>query len=270
MLRPILRRLLPPSLYGQGRRVFRWYRDRWYSRMATEEVFTRAYAKNMWGGNGGTLCSGLGSSHPGITEPYLRAIGQFLEDLPQEQRTVVDLGCGDFRVGEQLAAKSRSYVGVDIVPAVIDELRGRPLPPNVRFELANIVSDQLPDGNICFVRQVLQHLSNAEIARVLPKLRRYRYVIVTEHYPAPSYFEAPNLDHAHGPYIRLEMGSGVYLSEPPFSVSAAAMRLLVEVPGDGSGEDDTLGVLRTFVFAGDAIPPAKEGQGPGAQPVSSQ
>src|SRR5258708_5148289 len=131
MLRSILRRLLPPSLYGQGRRVFRWCRDRWYSRMATEEVFTRAYANNMWGGKGGRWGRGLGWSSLGLTEPYLRAIGQFLDDLPQEQRTVVDLGCGDFRIGEQLAAKSHSYVGVDIVPAVIDELRGRPFPPNV-------------------------------------------------------------------------------------------------------------------------------------------
>lgn len=269
MLRPILRRLLPPFLYGQGRRVFRWYRDRWYSRMSAEEVFARTYANNKWGGKSGTLCSGLGSSNPGITEPYVKAIGQFLQDLPETQRTVVDLGCGDFQIGQRLAGKCRSYVGVDIVPAVIDENRRRHFAANVRFEHANIVTDELPEGNICFVRQVLQHLSNSEIARVLPKLRRYRHVIVTEHYPAPPHFVAPNLDHAHGPYIRLEKGSAVCLSEPPFSVPASAMRLLVEVPADGSGDDLTLGVLRTFLLPGDAIPHGQVLQGAGAQPVSS-
>src|SRR6266700_922467 len=53
----------------------------------------------------------------------------------------------------------------------------------IEFRLLDIVSADLPIGDIFLVRQVFQHLSNQEIACTLPKLQKYRHVYVTEAQP---------------------------------------------------------------------------------------
>ena len=63
------------------------------------------------------------------------------------------------------------------------------------------------------IRQVLQHLSNTQIAAILAKLRAAD-LIVTEHVPtAPGVVR--NKDKAAGPDIRLYRKSGVFLESPP-------------------------------------------------------
>jgi hypothetical protein len=46
----------------------------------------------------------------------------------------------------------------------------------------------LPDGDIVFLRQVLQHLNNSQISRVVQKLYRYKFLVLTEHVPANPAF----------------------------------------------------------------------------------
>ena len=131
--------------------------------------------------------------------------------------TVVDLGCGDFRVGRRICSPSYKYVGVDIVPSLIDQLNVSFGSDNASFRHLNIVDQIPPDGDLCLIRQVLQHLSNAEIERVLRNVQKYRYLIISEHIPLfPEHF---NLDKPHGPDIRLSKNSGVFLDEPPFSLN---------------------------------------------------
>lgn len=65
----------------------------------------------------------------------------------------------------------------------------------------NIVEDDLPRGDVATVRQVLQHLSNTQIGAALPKLARYKHVIVTEHVPRGSF--RPNVNKAMGPELDL-------------------------------------------------------------------
>jgi predicted TPR repeat methyltransferase len=49
-------------------------------------------------------------------------------------RSVVDLGCGDFRVGRLIAASGVSYTGVDVVEPLIAEDARRDGSPTVRFQ----------------------------------------------------------------------------------------------------------------------------------------
>jgi hypothetical protein len=63
---------------------------------------------------------------------------------------------------------------------------------------------------------VLQHLSNAQISRVLEQLSAFRYVLVAEHHPARLF--KPNLDKDTGADTRIDFDSGVYLEHLPFSV----------------------------------------------------
>jgi hypothetical protein len=51
---------------------------------------------------------------------------------------------------------------------------------NLEFRELDIAKDELPLGDCAILRQVLQHLSNAEIS-CGRKLYAYKYVLLTEH-----------------------------------------------------------------------------------------
>ena len=173
----------------------------------------------------GELYSGGGTAEE-YAIPYADAIGRFVEN--HGIRTVVDLGCGDFSVGKRIASKRLRYVGVDVVEEVVRRNRDRYGAEGVEFVCLDITRDELPPGDLCLIRQVLQHLSNAEILAVLERTRGYPFVIVTEHLPQADSDSRPNLDKPHGADTRLLEGSGVFLEEEPFG--QRIVETLLEVP----------------------------------------
>jgi hypothetical protein len=251
-LRSTVRRILPKTftLAYDGYRQERLRRRN--QRMTTEQVFTDIYTKNRWGGKPGTFCSGAGSHENAIVSPYVAAMTAELRRMGAASMTVVDLGCGDYSVGRQLSPNCGRYIGVDIVKPLIAHHQSAYGSPTVSFQHANIVADPLPDGDLCFVRQVLQHLSNDQIAAVLPKLDKFRWCFITEHHPSPSRLRHPNEDKPHGDNIRMSHGSGVFLEEPPFNIARRRYRLVLEVPGIPPLDDSDAGVIRTYLLARDA------------------
>ena len=154
---------------------------------------------------------------------------------------VVDLGCGDFKVGSQIRPLCGRYTACDVVPELIDFNRGAYEQLDVDFRVLDITADALPEGDVVFVRQVFQHLSNAAIAKAMAKIvAHYKYLVLTEHVPALAGF-VPNVDIATGAGTRLQIGSGVVLTSPPFNLHAAAERTLSESPQFGD-------VIRIVVY----------------------
>jgi hypothetical protein len=255
-MKSALRRMLPRkvTLAYDGYRQERLARRN--QRMTTEEVFTDIYSRNRWGGRSGTFCSGDGSHAASIVAPYVAKVTAELGRIGAATMTVVDLGCGDYSVGGQLSPACGHYIGVDIVKPLVAHNQATFGAARVSFRHANMVEDALPDGDVCFVRQVLQHLSNEQIAAVLPKLNKFRWCFITEHHPSMGRLQRPNQDKSHGDNIRVTRGSGVFLDEPPFSIPAARYSLLLEVPGVPSADDVDPGVIRTYVLRGN---PSTEG-----------
>ena len=162
--------------------------------------------------------------------------------------TFVDLGCGDFRVGKQLLPLCSSYIGVDIVKPLIHRNQEKFGNATTHFMHLEIVEDELPDGDVCFVRQVLQHLSNQQIISVLKKLKKYKWVFITEHYPTDNNAIKPNIGMVHGADVRVYNNSGVYLSEPPIELPKQSLNKILEVPGVGLWKGYDQGVIRTFLY----------------------
>jgi SAM-dependent methyltransferase len=252
-VRSRLRNVLPESLRHVWRRrrieaVRRHNRGR-----DVAEIFEEIYRNNRWGGDRGHYHSGSGSTvrHAQL---YAGLIKQFIEE--HGVRHVVDLGCGDFRIGAQLLATGVRYTGIDIVPSLVEENRRRYASERVRFECRNIVEDELPEGDLCLIRQVLQHLSNQQISRVLQNVVRYRWVIVTEHYPAAGALRGKNLDKPCGEDVRIYDGSAVFLDAPPFNRPAAGPLLDVDAghylmhPGER---------LRSYLLENPEIPAGADG-----------
>lgn len=52
---------------------------------------------------------------------------------------------------------------------------------------------------------------------MLDWLGKYRFVIVTEHYPAPEVLSEKNRDKPCGEDVRVYDGSAVFLDAPPFN-----------------------------------------------------
>ena len=187
---------------------------RQYEKMSVQDTFRRIYSKQVWGNNGERFYSGPGSYGP-ASDLYCAAVIGFIQE--NGIRRVVDCGCGDFSVGKRIVdATDVQYVGVDVVPELIQHHRKKFQSSRVSFVCANIITDELPVADLYLVRQVLQHLTNDEIAKVLERLSRLPKVLITEDLPSqPTSF---NHDMTHGPEVRSDFGSGVYIDQPPFSL----------------------------------------------------
>jgi 2-polyprenyl-3-methyl-5-hydroxy-6-metoxy-1,4-benzoquinol methylase len=233
-IKPLLSERLV-SIYKKNRlkRIRKRNRER-----SASDVFTEVYRKNLWGGRPGEFRSGLGSDDD-HTDLYCTMIKEYIDSFEKPEVVVVDLGCGDFRVGKKIMRKKVKYIGVDVVPELISNNKKLYETPHVEFFCRDITSDVLPDGDICLIRQVFQHLSNSQISAVLRKLDDYTAVFITEHYPEDLEHCVPNLDKPHGGDTRLHDNSAVFLDKPPFGLKG--IELILEIPYAGNK-----GSLRTF------------------------
>lgn len=211
-------------LSRQFKRRVQWAAD---LRRSPKQVFDRVYRQSRWGESGDAFFSGPGSDGP-AAELYARRIREFIRQ--HNISSVVDLGCGDFRVARMFLHPEVQYLGVDVVDDLVDHNRVHHGSVQVRFECLDITADPLPDGELCLLREVLQHLSNAQIARVLEKLSKYRHVIYSDYQPAWSPAFRPNRDIVHGHDTRVWRDSCVCLDHPPFEME---VELLLDVPTTG-------------------------------------
>jgi SAM-dependent methyltransferase len=248
-IKRLVKNVAPKRALRGFHRIQRALQQAHNAKLTPEQVFSEIYRQGKWGGKGTTqFHSGAGSATQSIVEPYVAAITGFLASLPEGSRRVVDLGCGDFGVGKRLLPVCSSYVGVDVVPDLIRHHQATFIDAKVEFRCSDIIDGELPAGDVCLIRQVFQHLSNAQIAKVLAKLPRYRTVFITEHYPADDVAVVPNKDKVHGGDIRLYDDSAVYVDRPPFNFSPTRKELFLEVPDHGFNDLFKSGVIRTFKF----------------------
>jgi hypothetical protein len=248
-IKSFLKKICPSPMWsalGNSRRI-------WISRndhtLSAREVFSRIYEKNVWGGDG-EYSSGDGSRDAHVVQPYLERISQWTADHDGSALAAVDLGCGDFHIGKNLFQCFKSYTGIDLVPFLIEKHRREYDFPNLGFKCVDAIEEPLPGGDVIFVRQVLQHLSNDQISRILPKLRNYRFAIITEHRPDPSRLIAKNLDKPHGGGIRLAKGSGVYFDEAPFPLGETSSEILLDVPASDNPLRDGRIITTCYKFGG--------------------
>ena len=187
------------------------------------QTFQDIYRRKLWGSDGASeFFSGVGSNGP-AAELYVDQMSQLLCDHANQlgrPLRVVDIGCGDFRVGRALLERLPwlTYTGCDIVPELIAYNSAHYANDNVTFQRLDAVCDPLPEGDVCLIRQVFQHLSNADILAVLKRLQ-YPILYVSEGHPTELVGPA-NPDKAVGADVRFDWrtgrGRGVELSQAPY------------------------------------------------------
>lgn len=139
--------------------------------------FTAIYETNKW--KGGTP-SGPGASLP-ATAFLRRALPFVLRAV--DAHVLLDAPCGDFNwFQDQLGALDR-YIGVDIVPALIDANQ-RYASDRVSFQVGDITRDQLPQADLALCRDCLVHLVEDDAMQAIEHFREagIAYLLATTFY----------------------------------------------------------------------------------------
>jgi hypothetical protein len=232
-IKKIVKRVLPQSCLN----LLRSYQNRQYRNRTPEQIFTEIYETGRWGISrdpNRPFYSGSGSNRDEEVSSYVEAVGEFLSSLGAKP-DVVDIGCGDFAVGSQIRKFCGHYTGCDVVPSLIEFNKSHFRDLDVEFRALNLADDSLPLGEVAFVRQVLQHLSNDQIARFVAKAPiTYKHLVITEHHPAVEGFK-PNLDKPAGHTTRMGYDSGVVLTAPPFNLRPRIEKRLCQVNSIDTG-----------------------------------
>jgi len=180
---------------------------------SNQQVFDEIYLKRGWRGPG-EISSGLGSL-PSNSRQYEDHVVKYV--LDNEISSIVDVGCGDFQVSQRILTRlpeTVRYTGLDVSQVAIDHNQRKFSNNRIAFMCLDAASSSLPEGELVLVREVLQHISNADIANILPKLKNYPHALLTntEHNQA----KRVNIDIAPGSASRAGLGGGLWLELEPF------------------------------------------------------
>ena len=151
-----------------------------------EDIFTNIYENNLWGNNKNSNyngSSGGGSDIKYNKETYIPFLKQFI--LENSIHTIVDLGCGDFRCGpiiyDDLDIK---YTGYDAYNKIIIYNKNQYIEPKYNFLHLDffIKKEEIINGDLCILKDVLQHWSTENITLFLDYLvetKKYKYILIT-------------------------------------------------------------------------------------------
>jgi len=236
MIKRLLKAILPVGMRRTIRRfeaiIFGMERE--YKDKSNSEIFDKIYSQGVWGKTeDGIYTSGSGSHSAKVIGPYIDVVKNFISDI--RPKVIVDIGCGDFNVGKNFAEDAEKYVAFDVSSVILQRNKEKYSSlENVEFLKLDLATDELPRGDVAFVRQVLQHLSNDDIKLFVDKInynKPFKFLIVTEHLPGNKSFK-PNINKPAGPNIRNDINSGIILHEAPFGLQNKNYSELLEVSED--------------------------------------
>jgi SAM-dependent methyltransferase len=170
---------------------WRWrdlIRDQFYGKAHRQAVFRRIHDRNLWGdpesvsgtGSGSAATSSIRRELPGLFQRY-------------GVRSVLDAPCGDFNWMKEVAEALDRYVGVDIVPDLIERNAINHGAETVSFICADIAVDPLPMADLVLCRDCFIHLPTRMIRSALRNFRATgsRYLLLTSDGQAEPYRDIP-------------------------------------------------------------------------------
>lgn len=171
--------------------------------LVPKKVFSRIHRDNRWG-------SAESVSGPGSTILDTKEVRDVLPQLLKhlETRILLDAPCGDFNWLSQVDLPVEKYIGIDIVEALVDEVRAKHANSKREFQCVDLISDSMPKADTVLCRDCFVHLSFSDILGAVDNIKRSgaRWLIVTQHMNLTD-----NTDIVTGDW------RPVNLMKPPFS-----------------------------------------------------
>jgi Methyltransferase domain len=119
------------------------------------EIFRTIYREERWGGYDESIpASGSGSAEQAVTR-LREMLPKVLHTL--DVSTMLDAPCGDLNWMRPADLPLEKYIGVDIVPELVEHAR-RIARGVGEFKIADITVDPLPRADLIFCRDCLGHL----------------------------------------------------------------------------------------------------------------
>ena len=154
-----------------------------------EQVFTTIYETSVWGRKSVSaeykVNSGTGSAVE-YNKKYIQFLKKFITD--RNIKTVVDLGCGDFRCGSLIYNELViSYTGYDVYKKIVEaHQKNFPLPKYnfIHLDFCN-QKEKIISGELCILKDVLQHWSLENITTFLDYLvsiKKFKYILLINCY----------------------------------------------------------------------------------------
>ena len=214
-------------------------------RSAHETVFTEIWSQQAWQ-------EGESLSGPGSELSRTAGLRAELERLVRElgARRLLDAGCGDFLWMKEVDLGRCRYVGVDVVPAIVDANRAAFGSRRRRFLRRDITRDRLPRADLVLCRECLLHFDDTDVWRALRNLLRRR----------PSWLLLGTFPgQGNNPPIATGHWRPLDLQAPPFSLPPPTWACPDAPPGDAqAGAAKQLGLWKGSDLAtavGQAAPP---------------
>ena len=142
-------------------------------------IFNKIYAQQIWNEKNAKIPL----SGPGSTLESTKELRIFLDTvaLSLDINTVIDLGCGDltWMPLTKIFTDQFKYTGVDIVNKLIIDNKNKF--PNKVFLCKNIIYDDIPEGDLIILKDILFHMRHIDIMTVLTRLCNinFKYILMT-------------------------------------------------------------------------------------------
>lgn len=173
-----------------------------------DDVFSRIYREGAW-----THGSGPGSLAE-VNKPFIAYLTRFL--AANRIARMVDFGCGDFQYMRRVDLAATEYVGLDVVPTLLETNRQKFGREGVTFSLTPDDLSELPSGDLLLLKDVLIHLPNSYAAELLHHaVGKYRFILaINNESEDPSEY---NRDITAGEFRPVD------ISLAPFSLPSATI-----------------------------------------------
>jgi hypothetical protein len=201
-------------------------------RLNLGEKFREIFRKNIWGSAEST--SGVGSTID-ATEALRAGLLSVCEEF--SVRSLLDAPCGDYGWMSSLRLPLERYIGVDIVPELIERNRSLHLSQFVQFAVADLTRDELATADAILCRDCLVHLSFENIRRVLANFARSgaTYLLTTTF---PEHDRNTDIEDGDWRLLNLQLAP-FHFPEPLRLINERCTEI------DGAYDDKSLALWRT-------------------------
>jgi 2-polyprenyl-3-methyl-5-hydroxy-6-metoxy-1,4-benzoquinol methylase len=143
------------------------------------DIFESIYINKVWKESFATE-SGPGSTLD-CSEPYLMFLKKYSDK--NNIQSILDLGCGDFNLMKHFNFTNRTYLGIDIVPYLIEDNNIKYGNCTIKFEATSILNYSFDECfDLIIIKDVFQHLSTDNVKHILSNIKNVKHIIITNDY----------------------------------------------------------------------------------------
>jgi hypothetical protein len=150
-----------------------------------ERIFSHIYENKLWGNNNHNEYKGSSGDGSGVDynkKDYIPFLKNFIKT--KNVKTVVDLGCGDFRCGELIYGDlDVKYTGYDAYKKVVE--CGEKSFSNEKYTFRHLdfcnKKEEIVGGDLCILKDVIQHWSLRDIYSFLDYIvssKKFKYILI--------------------------------------------------------------------------------------------